>query len=218
LHNGPRPATGGFTLQKLATNTIDGDVVVTATYDGALREVTWRLRGDGWLHCDYKYTATGTNDAIGVVFDYPERLVESKRWLGDGPSRVWKNRLGGGTLGIWTNDYNNTITGYRDWVYPEYKGCFANVYWMQLATEEGRITLVPDAGLFLQILTPRQPPASLQGETSFLLPECGVAVLNAIPPVGTKFKDATTTGPQGQPNVGQGEYSGTVRFDFRQQP
>ena len=26
-------------------------------------------------------------------------LFRSKRWLGDGPYRVWKNRLGGGTLG-----------------------------------------------------------------------------------------------------------------------
>ena len=215
LRDGPRPATGDFKLLTLTTNSIGGAVLVTGAYEGALREVTWRLRSDGWLQCDYTYTSSGPQEFRGVTFDYPEQLVRSKRWLGDGPYRVWKNRLRGVSLGVWETDYNNTITGYSDWVYPEFKGCFANVYWMRLVTQEGEITVVPDQDVFLQILTPRQPPESLHGKTRFRLPESGIALLHAIPPVGSKFKEASTTGPQGQLSIGAGEYSGSVKYWFK---
>lgn len=38
---------------------------------------------------------------MGVMFDYPEDKVLSKRWVGDGPYRVWQNRLHGPQLGVW---------------------------------------------------------------------------------------------------------------------
>jgi hypothetical protein len=189
-----------------------------AATNGHLVSLAWQLRDDGWLQCQFTYTATGTNDAIGVLFDYPEALVKHKRWLGDGPYRVWKNRLGGGTLGVWENDYNNTITGYRGWVYPEFKGFFANVRWLQLDTAEGLITVVPENIPFVQVLTPEQPPDKLAGRTKVNLPRCGLGFLHAIPPIGSKFKPAESTGPQGQPNIGQGEYSGTVSFYFGNLP
>jgi hypothetical protein len=214
LRNGPRLAVGNSTLRSISTNTIGGDVLVTAAFDGDLREIVWRLRSDGWLRCEYKYTSTGPQDFIGVVFDYPENLVKRKRWLGDGPFRVWKNRLRGVTLGVWENDYNNTITGHRDWVYPEFKGCFANVRWLELETAEGPITVVPDGVPFVQVLMPEQPPADVVANTKFNLPQCGLGFLHAIPPIGTKFKPAAQGGPQGLPNVGQGEYSGMVSFFF----
>jgi len=174
----------------------------------------WNFRTDGWLQCHYAFTARGTADVIGVVFDYPERYVKSKRWHGDGPFRVWKNRMRGVSLGVWENDYNDTITGYRDWKYPEFKGCFADVRWLQLETTEGLITVVPEGIPFVQVLTPRQPPDNLVGRTKVNLPECGLGFLHAIPPIGTKFKPAEQGGPQGQPNVATGEYSGTINFYF----
>ncbi|HET7624019.1 MAG TPA: glycoside hydrolase family 2 TIM barrel-domain containing protein [Verrucomicrobiae bacterium] len=193
LSNGPRVA---------ATNSV-------------FKKVSWQLRDDGWLQCDYTYTAEGSNAFFGVVFDYPENLVKHKRWLGDGPFRVWKNRLKGVTLGVWENDYNNTITGWRDWIYPEFKGIFANVRWLQLDTTEGRITVVNHSDVpFVQVLTPEFPPMNLVGKAFAPMPKCGLGFLDAIPPIGSKFKDATKTGPQGQPNVANGEYSGSVAFYF----
>jgi len=196
LHNGPRLALADSTLKK----------------------AVWRLRDDGWLQCDYTYTAEGSNDYFGVVFDYPENLVKSKRWLGDGPYRVWKNRLRGVTLGVWQNDYNNTITGWRDWVYPEFKGCFANVRWLQLNTSEGTITVVPQNVPFVQVLTPEFPPAKLAGNTIAPLPQCGLGFLDAIPPIGSKFQAADVVAPSGERAVAHGEYSGTVSFYFGNLP
>jgi hypothetical protein len=189
-----------------------------AMTNATLTKVVWQVRKDGWLQCDFAYTATGTQDVFGVVFDFPESLVKKKRWLGDGPFRVWKNRLGGVTFGEWENDYNNTITGYRDWKYPEFKGCFSNVRWLQLETTEGLITVVPENIPFVQVLTPEQPPDNLVANTKVNLPKCGLGFLHAIPPIGTKFKPAAQGGPQGQPNVGQGEYSGRVSFYFGKLP
>lgn len=217
--NGPRAVVGESKLTGLETTTSGSGAMMTATYDGALKKVTWHLRGDGWLQCDYTYTATGSHEAIGVAFDYPEQFVTGKRWLGNGPYRVWKNRIPGTTLGVWENAYNNTITGYRDWVYPEFKGCFAYVYWMQLQTTQGLITAIPSRhDGFVQVLTPELPPAALVAKTKTTLPSAGLAFLDAIPPIGSKFHDARDIGPQSQPNIATGEYSGSVSFYFGKLP
>ncbi|HEU6447983.1 MAG TPA: glycoside hydrolase family 2 TIM barrel-domain containing protein [Verrucomicrobiae bacterium] len=189
-----------------------------ATTNSVLKHVSWKLRDDGWLQCDYTYSAEGTNDFFGVVFDYPENLVKSKRWLGDGPYRVWKNRREGVELSVWQNDYNNTITGWRDWIYPEFKGCFANVRWLQLQTAEGEITVVPKNIPFVQVLTPEFPPAKLGGNTTPSLPDCGLGFLNAIPPVGSKFQRAEVVSPSGERAAAHGDYHGAVSFYFGNLP
>jgi len=183
-----------------------------------LKNVAWQLREDGWLRCDFTYAASGTNDYVGVVFDYPENLVKSKSWLGNGPYHVWKNRLAGATLGVWTNAYNNTITGYKDWIYPEFKGCFSDVHWLQLQTTEGLVTVVPENIPFVQVLNLEFPPTNLVGQAFARLPQCGLGFLQAIPPIGSKFKRADQCGPQSQPNVAHGEYSGSVSFYFGNLP
>jgi hypothetical protein len=146
--------------------------------------------------------------------------VRHKRWLGEGPYRVWKNRLDGASLNVWGNDYNNTITGFRDWVYPEFKGVFARVRWLQLDTAEGQITaLVNNSSIpFIQVLTPEFPATNLVGKAYATLPKCGLGLLNAIPPIGSKFKAPAAMGPQAQPNVGEGRYSGSVSFYFGKLP
>jgi hypothetical protein len=215
LGGGPRLAVGSGQFTKMETNTSGGDVAVTETFSGDLRRVKWTMRSDGWLQCDYEYSQTGPSDFSGVLFDYPESAVKHKRWLGDGPFHVWKNRLRGVSLGVWDNDYNNTITGYRDWIYPEFKGFFANVRWLELDTTEGRITTLVQSEIpFVQVFTPEQTPASIVANTKVKMPQCGLGFLHAIPPIGTKFKPANSTGPQGQQNMLGGTYSGTVSFRF----
>jgi hypothetical protein len=120
---------------------------------------------------------------------------------------------------VWQNDYNNTITGWAGWVYPEFKGCFAGVRWMQLETTEGLITFIPErSDVFVQVLTPDAPPTNLVGKTAVRLPHAGLAFLHAIPPIGSKFKDAGTTGPEGQLAQAAGEYRGSVNFHFSTLP
>jgi hypothetical protein len=214
LHNGPRLAVGESVLKAIHLDRSGDSCVVTANYAGDLKQVRWQLEADGTLDCRYRYKATDKQNYFGVLFDYPENLVRAKRWLGNGPYRVWKNRLAGGTFNVWANTYNNTITGYREWIYPEFKGCFANVRWLQLTTSEGVFTVVPEQVPYLQVLTPDLPPKKLLGHAFADLPKCGLGFLDAIPPIGSKFSGAETTGPQGQKSLGQGEYSGHVAFHF----
>jgi hypothetical protein len=68
------------------------------------------------------------------------------------------------------------------------------------------------------VLTPEFAPANLTGKACAPVPACGLGLLDAIPPIGSKFKEARFGGPQGQPNVAHGEYSGTVSFYFGKLP
>jgi hypothetical protein len=212
LTNGPRPVTGTAVLTNLQWKADGADYLVGAEFSGDLKSVLWLVRGNGWITCEYVYSVSGTNESQGIVFDYPEAFVQKKRWLGEGPYRVWQNRRQGGTLFLWDNDYNNTFTGWSDWIYPEFKGSFAGVRWLQLQTREGLLTFVPSDIPFVQVLTPELPPTNLVARTALMLPSVGVGFLHAIPPTGNKFHSARDTGPQGRQTLAPGEYSGTISF------
>ena len=214
LTNGPRPAIGTATLREIHFDDDGPDAFVSATFDGPLKSVLWRINNNGWVRCRYTYTPEVTNDYAGVLFDYPESLVHHKRWVGDGPFRVWKNRLQGVTPGAWENDYNRTLTGYADWVYPEFKGFFANINWLQLDTAEGLITVIPETMPYVQVLTPEFPPTNIVGQAFAPVPACGLGFLDAIPPIGSKFRPARELGPQSQPNILTNEITGAVNFYF----
>ncbi len=219
LTHGPRPAVGSATLKEIHFDDDGPDAFVSASFTGGLKKIFWRVNGNGWVTCDYTDTLEGTNDFFGVLFDYPENLIKHKRWLGDGPYRVWQNRLRGVSFGVWENDYNDTIAGWRGWIYPEFKGFFANWRWLQLETTEGEITVLNHGAVpFVQVLTPEFPPTNLVGQAIAPVPACGLGLLDAIPPIGSKFKAARFGGPQGQPSVAHGEYSGSVSFYFGKLP
>jgi hypothetical protein len=218
--NGPRIAGGTATFASLAHT----DNTVTATYTGDLKSAKWTMLNDGSLQLEYTYSITGPRDFFGVSFDYPEANVKSKRWLGDGPYRVWRNRMLGGTLGVWENNYNNTMTGYSEFVYPEFKGYFADVRWLRLDTTEGPILVQVDTpGKFVQVLKPpfpgdpkvgQNPNNMLSGNAWAEFPDAGISILDAIPPIGSKFRGADSTGPMGQKPIGRGEYKGSIRLTF----
>ncbi|MBC8096550.1 MAG: glycoside hydrolase family 2 [Akkermansiaceae bacterium] len=218
LNNGPRLAKNKPVLTSLRAEQDGPDCIVSAKFDGDLKSILWRVHGNGWVRCEYKYQATGTNQFLGVLFDYPEEHVKGKRWLGDGPYRVWKNRMLGVSLSVWENVYNNTITGYRELEYPEFKGYFSNVRWLQLDTTEGTISVVPENVPFVQVLTPDQVPDELLAKTKMSLPKAGFGLMHGILPIGNKFQVAATSGPQGEPYVEDKEYSGAVNFYFGDLP
>lgn len=218
LGAGPRLADGGVALSKLEHQPDTNGYLVSCTLEGELKSVNWLVRSNGWLRCDYTYTATGPQEFFGVIFNYPEAHVIKKRWLGDGPGCVWKNRLRGGTPGVWGSDYPKPGASAGGWGQTEFAGCFANVRWLQLETTEGLITAVPENIPFVQVLTPLSPPLDLAGKTSAILPQCGLGFLHGIPPLGSPLAPADQGGPQGQPNFPAGDYSGSISFYFGKLP
>lgn len=191
-------------------------VVITCRYGdegvaapAGLRAVEWRVRADGWIDCAYIYAGVPGSAFQGVGLDLPGVEIRGKRWVGEGPCRVWQNRRRGVTLGAWSNRANDTITGWRGFVYPEFKGFFAGVRWLTLDTAAGDVTVVPRGeGLFVQVMTPDLPPAELQAKTALSLPQCDLGLLHVIPAIGTKFSTPEQGGPQGETPPAQETYEG----------
>ncbi|MGL6161180.1 glycoside hydrolase family 2 TIM barrel-domain containing protein [Microbulbifer sp.] len=202
LSNGPRLVSGDGKLSNIGLRQEAGTQIVSAQYQGKgeMRRVEWRLHPSGWLQLTYAYQMPGQmeTDYLGVTFDYPEEKVTGVRWLGRGPSRVWKNRLKGVTFDIWHKNYNDTVTG-QSWEYPEFKGFHRDLYWAQLETRELPITLVATAeNTFLRLFTPKE--AKDPRQTSVGFPAGDISLLTGIAPIGTKFHPPEAHGPQGASN------------------
>jgi hypothetical protein len=215
LTNGPRLAVGGAALRQIHYDDDGPDAFVSAKFDGELKSIFWRVNGNGWINCDYTYAAAGTNDFSGVLFDYPEKLVTHKRWLGNGPEPVGKDQPRGATLGVWENDCPPAVADGRGRMKPEFKGLFTGVDWLQLDTAEGRITMLNlRAAPFVEVLTPDLPPVDLAAQAVAPLPPCGLGFFDAIPAWGRQSDEARLGGASGEPTAAPGEYTGSVSFYF----
>jgi len=230
--NGPVLVSGTATFTGLTHRTEADGEVVEARYTGDLKAVRWKMHGSGWLQLDYEYALPpGDYPFEGVSFTYPENYVLGAKWLGKGPYRVWKNRLQGVGLNVWENPYNDTQTGAAPWIYPEFKGYFADVVWLEMNTVEGKFLVAsPDPGLYVR----RFEFYGLSGVKPFpALPVGNLSFLDAIPPLGTKLAlniDTNTPnlGPSGELNhVRSGDaprkrtlyfYFGLPQTDSKPQP
>lgn len=196
---------------KLDVKEDGGNLIITANYKlGNLDKAQWTINPSGIVTLDYTYSFSGVVDLMGIRFDYPEEQVISKRWLGAGPYRVWQNRIHGTQYDIWENDYNDPIPG-ETFTYPEFKGYFGDVSWMNIRTKEGTISLTnetPDA--YIGVYQPRDGRDRLL----YTLPESGISVLNVIPPVRNKVNSTDLCGPSSQPKWVDGTQTGRIVFRF----
>jgi hypothetical protein len=207
----PPPRRSSTTAATAAAATAVATPVEPTT--GKLISARWSAGSDGWFRLECEYAASGPCDYLGISFDLPEAGVKSSTWLGAGPYRVWQNRLEGPTLGLWSCDANDTITGWTEWKYPEFNGYFADLHWTRIVTDAGTLTIAPETrGLYLQRFTPKLPPNRLARTAWAPFPEAGISLLNAIPAIGSKFGAADQTGPQGQRFRAQGTYRMVVWF------
>ena len=186
------------------------DSTLVANYiHGSLERVTYRFLKDGGLYMNADYYFNGVVDLMGICFDYPEGKVKSKQWLGKGPYRVWQNRMEGPQYGLWQNEYNDPIPG-ESFEYPEFKGYFADVKWMQLETAEGKIGL-ETMGSKIGVYTPRDGRDHLL----YTLPETGISILKVIPAVRNKVNTTDLNGPSAQPywSKGKGHINAILHFE-----
>ena len=168
----------------------------------------WTLRTDGSLRLDYDYTLTGEFVYHGITFDHPEDAMRSLRWLGEGPSRVWQNRLEGPWLGVHENARHEFQPG-ESFRYPEFEGYFAGVRWAQLTTDAGLLRITSgEPEVFLRVGTPRLSHPN----TAVDFPPGNLSFLRAIPGMGSKFKTPAVSGPSAQPAKASGTYRGTLVF------
>ena len=198
--------------------------VVQFIFDGPLDTLTYRMLPNGLLQLDYAYFVGGSHDFMGITFDYPEDKVTGVRYLGDGPYRVWKNRLRGVNFGLHEKTYNNAVTGER-WEYPEFKGYYSNLHWATIETTEQPFTIITATpGKYLHLFTPEAPRGAHNDNTQGRFPTGNLSIMDAISPIGSKFKPAPELGPGGMQNEfrahrgGKSVWGGRVLFDFRANP
>lgn len=199
--NGPVLTNGKYKLREIKTSEENEAAVVVASYDGDMKSATWKMYPSGWLSLEYEYEMSGPYQYAGVSFSFPENFFTRAKWLGDGPYRVWKNRLQGVSMDVWSKIYNNTQTGAFPFFYPEFKGYFSNFTWMEMSTAMGKILIATeDQELFLRLYD----FYGITGPVSYpLLPPGDISFLDAIPALGSKLAmglttDASVYGPAGK--------------------
>jgi len=174
---------------------------VELLYEGDMKYARWKMFNGGWLRLEYEYSINGTYPFAGISFSYPENYVLGAKWLGKGPYRVWKNRLQGVTDNVWQNMNNNTQTGSAPWIFPEFKGYYAGISWMEMNTVEGKFLVASqDSGLYVRLFD----FYGLSGvKPAPVLPAGNISFLDVIPPIGTKLAlnisyNTAALGPQSE--------------------
>ncbi|MEI6945592.1 glycoside hydrolase family 2 TIM barrel-domain containing protein [Paraflavisolibacter sp. H34] len=216
LGNGPVLVSGKAAFTGLKHYPEGDAYVVEAAYSGDLKFVHWKMQPSGWLEMSYEYSLKGTFPFAGLSFSYPEGMVLGATWLGKGPNRVWKNRLQGVTLDVHQGHNNTSHTGSAPWLYPEFKGYFSEVAWMELQTLEGKFTVAsPDKDLFVRLfdfyaINFQKPHPEL--------PDGDISFLDRIPPVGSKMGlsngQVRGLGPSSAQNTLDGPVKRTLYFYF----
>ncbi len=200
---------GETALVGLSARDEGDDVVVDASYAGALRYARWRIASNETIQLDYEYSFDGLVDVAGVRFDSPESGMKSIRWLGKGPYRVWQNRLLGTRLDVWFNKYNDSTPG-ESWIYPEFKGYFRDWKWAVFETAGGQFSISTEAdNSFLGLYKPKD---GTDGLLDF--PDVGIAFLELIPAMRNKFHTTDEIGPQSKTKQVSGTVRRTVHFRF----
>ena len=219
--NGPVLAAGSWGTVTV-TNYSDGTnyIVMANNISSSPNAFQWCLRPDGWLKLTYVYTLTGSQNFMGIAFNYPSNNVTGMSWLGRGPYRVYKNRLVGQEVFVHTKSYNFTWTGQgaliapttTPWVYPEFEGYHGQLNWATLQTTEQPVTFVTTASnLFFCVLT---PPAVDVANINPVYPTGNISFLDGIAPQGTKTQPPSSYAPSSGLNTATGLYSNEVDFFF----
>ncbi len=202
FNNGPVLCEGVSDFKSMKHYFKEKNVIIEYTFGkkSHFNEMKWTVYPSGWLKLDIKYCPTAYESTfLGISFSFPENLVKGVCWMGDGPYRVWKNRMKGNTLGIWHKDYNNTITGERDFIYPEFKGYHSHLYWAKILTAGQPFTIVcASEDVFLRLFTPEAPKDPYNTAPPF--PTGDISFMHGIPPIGTKSQVPENMGPMGTKN------------------
>ncbi len=153
------------------------------------------LEPSGWLRWTFQYRAAAEPAWQGVALGLAREQVQHLTWLGEGPARVWQNRLQGGVLGVWEKDAASTPV--ESAAEPKFEGFYPHPYWARLTTPAGNLYLVFATELYLGVFAPRFPADAVHAVAE--VPPDGLWLLSRIPPIGDKFHPAAELGPSSQP-------------------
>ncbi|WP_207425451.1 glycoside hydrolase family 2 protein [Pedobacter sp. SYSU D00535] len=203
FNNGPIVQEGATNFQNIKHRMEGNNLIIESTFDrkSAYNTLQWTIYPSGWIKLNVKYfPAEYLTNFAGVNFSFPENKIKGVEYMGNGPYRVWKNRIKGNQFGIWSKTYNNTETG-EQWVYPEFKGYHSNMYWCKFITTEQPFTVVTEnEDLFLRLFTPAWKTDQWHNYEP-IFPSGDISFMHGISGIGTKTQRADRSGPSAMKNI-----------------
>jgi hypothetical protein len=204
FNNGPIIQEGENNFGKFSSKQEGKNIIISSVYNKKehYNTLEWTIYPTGIIRMQINYfPAAYFTSYVGVNFSYPEQRIKSISYLGDGPYRVWKNRMKGTQFGLWTKEYNNTETGEFPWIYPEFKGYYSNLYWSAFKGDNHSFTITtPDENIFLRLFTPAWKTDQWHNYEP-IFPSGDISFMQGISSIGTKTQRNVTTGPMGEKNI-----------------
>ncbi len=213
LNNGPIILGHGDEIETVSVTPRAGNIEIEVLYKSTDKSpawashkeyssdlIKWTIRPDGLLDLEVEIKGKRIVSGYkGITFSFPESGVSGMKWLGDGPYRVWRNRMKGTSFQVWENAYNNTITGVLGAIHPEFKGYFSSLYWAQVKgnNHKGFTVYCHTPDIFLRMLTPESPEGDPKNRVTPNFPKGDISFIKNIPAIGTKFQEADKMGPHG---------------------
>ena len=203
FNNGPVIQEGENNFSVFTARKDGSNIVISSMYSKQnFNTLEWTIYPTGMVKMEVRYfPSTYFTSFVGVNFSYPEKRMKSITYMGDGPYRVWKNRMKGTQFGLWTKTYNNTETGEAPWKYPEFKGYHSNLYYCMFKGDNHsfKVTAVNE-NVFLKLFTPVWKTDQWHNYEP-IFPSGDISFMNGISSIGTKTQRNETTGPMGLKNI-----------------
>ena len=202
--NGPILQEGINNFKNFSHHYDGNSMIIESSFDrkNSYNRLQWTIYPSGWIKMQANYfPAEYFTSLVGVNFSFPEKNIKAVQYMGDGPYRVWKNRMKGTQFGIWNKTYNNTETGETPWLYPEFKGYHSNMYWCKFITNEQTFTvLTENEDVFMRLFTPAWKTDQWHNYEP-IFPNGDISFMQGIQGIGSKTQRNETTGPMGMKNI-----------------
>jgi hypothetical protein len=200
------------TATKASITEKDSSFIIEANNVNGFENLKWTIKPSGELKLDYKYAVSeGAYEYAGIGMEVNGEAVKSKRWLGEGPTRIWKNRTEGGLYDVHAVDKLVNIPG-EVYNQPEFEGCFAPWKWAVFYMEDNvSIGFQNHSNVVLGVLNPVNGFNPQMATWKYPEQE-GFYFFNAIPAVGSKWKKPTEFGPDAQPEQIKESQPGSISF------
>lgn len=203
LSNGPIIEEGTTNFKNITYRYDSLNLIVESAFDRkkSFNTIRWTIYPSGWIQLELHYFPQQLQvKMLGVNFDFPESKIKSVTYMGNGPYRVWKNRMQGTQFGVWDKQYNNTETG-EQWLYPEFKGYYSGFYSGVFRSDKQQFIVATETeDLFLRLFTPAWKTDQWHNYEPFF-PKGDISFMQAIPSIGNRTQTRESTGPMGMDNT-----------------
>ncbi|MGQ1783623.1 glycoside hydrolase family 2 TIM barrel-domain containing protein [Saccharicrinis sp. GN24d3] len=197
-------------ISHVSVNQEGNDWIIEAKDTKGFDYLKWTLKANGEIALDYAYTLDeGKYHYAGIGIEVRAEDVLRKRFLGQGPERIWSNRKEGGVLDVYSVEKRVNIPG-QVYNAPAFEGCFAPWNWAVFYLDNHlNLGFKNQSDVILGVLNPTNAKDPKQAQWTYPTRE-GFFFFDYISAVGSKWKKPTEFGPDAQPHMINQQVKGSV--------